>query len=105
MVCNISARKTALQLLVLFCGAPIVMAQNLASSDSPLPDEAQHSQITQQIQSYEQAIAGADGTYSEVSAELYQSLANAYLAIGDNAKAAQAYKDRLQALRIQLGLF
>ncbi len=105
MVCNISARKTALQLLVLFCGAPIVMAQNLASSDSPLPDEAQHSQLRQQIQSYEQAIAGADGTYSEVSAELYQSLANAYLAIGDNAKAAQAYKDRLQALRIQLGLF
>ncbi len=108
MVCTRSTLKTALQLALLallYCGVTLAQAQNKASNDSDLATEAEQALLKQQIDSYEQAIAASDGSYSDTSAELYLSLANAYRAIGDNEKAAAAYQERLQTLRIQLGLF
>lgn len=108
MLSKTSTRKAVLQLALiplLICGGHTLLAQAQVSGGVEIDNEAKQSQLKQQIKSYEQAIAASDGSYADTRAELYLSLANAYREIGDNEKAAQAYQDRLQALRIQLGLF
>jgi hypothetical protein len=90
---------------LIYFSAPIVLAQAQTPSVDNLDDSANEVQLRQQIQSYEQAIALSDGAYADTSAELYLSLANGYRALGDLEKASLAYQERLQALRISLGLF
>jgi hypothetical protein len=107
MMLNNFSRKIALQMALIsltFCLAPAELTQ---AQDTPVASGVSGtnaSQLQRQIQSYEKAIAESDGSYGGTSAELYLSLANSYRALGDNEKAIAAYQERLQALRITLGL-
>lgn len=107
MRCNRSPRKIALQPLLvalLFCLAPTALIQAQATPAEAAESGAGNVELQRQIQAYEKAIAESDGSYASASAELYLSLAESYGALGDNESAAEFYQERLQALRISLGL-
>ena len=106
MMCKHPLRTIALLLAlipVMYCSVPVLLAQAQAPANTEV--STTEAQLKQQIESYERAIAASEGTYANTSAELYLSLANAYRSLGDIEKAGEAYQERLQALRITLGLF
>lgn len=90
-------------LLIAYAHTPATSAQ--ARNEAAELTNDRINSLTQEITQYEDSIQALEGSFGANSSELYLSLAEAQLTLGNTREASEAYREALQSLRVSFGLY